>query len=384
MYQITLPQKIVYGNQAIHETGKIASKFGLKTLIITDKLIVSLNLLEDVLFSLKEEKLDWKIFDGVDREPTDEIVTAALAFYHRGSYDSIIAVGGGSCIDTAKAVAVLTHNTGSYADFAIGKAIVQKPLPLIAIPTTAGTGSEVTDVTVITDTQKDIKYMMKQAAFLPYAAIIDPQMSRTSPAFVTASTGLDSLCHALESFISKQAQPITKLFSLSAIKLIMENLTVAYAEPDNLVARGNLAQAAMEAGIAFSNASVTLIHGMSRPVGALYHIPHGISNAILLEAVINYTKPAIISELAAIAKYLNPDKKGTDHDLAECFFQDLQELIRRLEVPSYTSFGIEKKDFVKSLDKMANDAIASGSPSNNPIVPTLDEIKTIYLASWQD
>ena len=276
MYQLTLPQKIIYGDQAIKETGKIAGNLGLKTLIITDKLIVSLNLLEGVLASLKEENLTWKIFDGVDREPTDQIVAEALAFYQQEDYDSIIAVGGGSCIDTAKAVAVLINNSGSYAEFASGQLIAQNPLPLIAIPTTAGTGSEVTDVTVITDTQKDIKYMMKQAAFLSYAAIVDPQMSRTSPASVTAATGLDALCHALESYISKKAQPITRLFSLSAIKLIMENLPIAYSEPENLIARENLAQAAMEAGIAFSNASVTLIHGMSRPVGALYHIPHGV------------------------------------------------------------------------------------------------------------
>lgn len=158
MYQLTLPQKIIYGDQAIKETGKIAGNLGLKTLIITDKLIVSLNLLEGVLASLKEENLTWKIFDGVDREPTDQIVAEALAFYQQEDYDSIIAVGGGSCIDTAKAVAVLINNSGSYAEFASGQLIAQNPLPLIAIPTTAGTGSEVTDVTVITDTQKDIKY----------------------------------------------------------------------------------------------------------------------------------------------------------------------------------------------------------------------------------
>lgn len=384
MYQLTLPQKIIYGDQAIKETGKIAGNLGLKTLIITDKLIVSLNLLEGVLASLKEENLTWKIFDGVDREPTDQIVAEALAFYQQEDYDSIIAVGGGSCIDTAKAVAVLINNSGSYAEFASGQLIAQNPLPLIAIPTTARTGSEVTDVTVITDTQKDIKYMMKQAAFLSYAAIVDPQMSRTSPASVTAATGLDALCHALESYISKKAQPITRLFSLSAIKLIMENLPIAYSEPENLIARENLAQAAMEAGIAFSNASVTLIHGMSRPVGALYHIPHGISNAILLEAVIDYTKPVIISELAGIAKYLNPEKEGTDQELAECFFQELQDLIEKLAVPNYASFGIEKAAFIASLDKMANDAIASGSPNNNPLVPTIEEIKMIYLASWQE
>ncbi|PAB01593.1 iron-containing alcohol dehydrogenase [Enterococcus canintestini] len=384
MYQLTLPQKIFYGNNSIKEISKITSNFGLKTLIITDKLIVSLNLLEDILASLNEKKMSWQIFDGVDSEPTDEIVAKALAFCQKGNYDSIIAVGGGSCIDTAKAVSVFMKNSGSYAAFASGKVIAKKALPLIAVPTTAGTGSEVTDVTVITDTQKDIKYMIKQSAFLPFAAVVDPQMSCTSPAFVTATTGLDALCHALESFISQKAQPITRLFSLSAIKLIMENLLVAYNNPENLVSRGNLAQAAMEAGIAFSNASVTLIHGMSRPVGAVHHIPHGISNALLLEAVINYTKPKITAELATIAKYLNPEKKGTDEELAESFLQDLQELIARLEIPSYTSFGVSRPAFIKSLNKMANDAIASGSPENNPIIPTIDEIKTIYLASWQD
>lgn len=308
----------------------------------------------------------------------------ALAFYQQENYDSIIAVGGDSCINTTKAVAMLINNSGPYAEFASDQLIVQNPLPLIAIPTTTGTGSEVIGVTVITDTQKDIKYMMKQVAFLSYTAIVDPQMSRINPTSVTAATGLDALCYALESYVSKKVQPITRLSSPSTVKLIMENLPIAYSEPENLIVRENLAQAAMEAGIAFSNASVTLIHGIPRPVDTPYHIPHGISNVILLEAVIDYTKPVTISESVDIAKYLSPEKEGTNQELVECFFQELQDLIKELAVPNYAGPGIEKVALIASLDKMANDAIASGSPSNNPLVPTIEEIRMIYLASWQE
>ncbi|WP_461218070.1 iron-containing alcohol dehydrogenase [Lapidilactobacillus salsurivasis] len=384
MYQITIPQKIIYGDKAIDEIGKISDSFGSRTVIITDKLIVSLHLLDNILASLNEQKVLWKIFDGVDQEPTDTIVSEALSYCKKYRYDSIIAVGGGSCIDTAKAVAVLLNNSGSYEEFANGKKVNNAPVPLIAIPTTAGTGSEVTDVTVITDTSENVKYMIKQYAFLPQVAIVDSMMSRTSPGAVTAATGLDALCHSLESYISKKAQPITKLFSLSATKLIMENLLIAYQNPDNIIARTNLAEAALEAGIAFSNSSVTLIHGMSRPLGALYHIPHGFSNAILLEEVMKFTKPQIITELASIARYIDPENDGTDEYLADYFLSELHDLLDNLKVPNYRNFKIDKSEFLDSLDKMAKDAIASGSPANNPSIPTISEIKQIYLKSWKD
>lgn len=381
MYQLTLPQNIIYGDRSLQALGRVASELGSKALIITDKLIVSLHLLEEVCQNI-EESVSWQLFDDVDREPTSEIVAEALTTFQEGSFDLIIAVGGGSCIDTGKAVAVMAQNPGSLADFATGKVIACQAVPLIAIPTTAGTGSEVTDVTVITEVQEATKYMIKQPAFLPKVAIVDPRLSVTSPATVTAATGVDALCHALESFISSKAHPATRLFSLSAIKLILENLIIAYQQPHNIVAREKMAQAAMEAGIAFSNSSVTLVHGMSRPLGALFQLPHGIANGVLLETVMSYTKPAIIPELATIARYLAPGKVGTDRQLATEFLADLHTLLQQVAIPKLKDLAIEKSIFISSLDKMASDAIASGSPAYHPLIATKEDIKAIYLASW--
>ncbi|MCL6601228.1 MAG: iron-containing alcohol dehydrogenase, partial [Alicyclobacillus macrosporangiidus] len=261
--------------------------------------------------------------------------------------------------------------------------IPNAPIPVIAIPTTAGTGSEVTDVTVITNTAEDIKMMIKHPAFLPAVAVVDPLLTLSSPPSVTAATGVDALCHAIEAYISRRAQPMTDTLALTAIDAIVKHLRRAYQDGQDVEARERMAVAAMQAGAAFSNASVCLVHGMSRPIGAVFHVPHGISNAMLLPAVLEYTLDAAVARLAVIARVVNPALANvSDRDAAVALVADVKRLCRDLNIPNLRGWGIDKTAFDEAVAKMARDAIASGSPGNNPRVPSAEEIEALYQVAY--
>lgn len=294
--------------------------------------------------------------------------------------DVIIALGGGSCIDTGKAVAVLATNGGDISDFMGNKKMADnKAIPLIAIPTTAGTGSEATDVTVIINTSNDVKMMIKQPAFLPEVAIVDPKLTLSSPTHITSATGVDALTHAIEAYISRRSHPFIATLALSAIKLIYDNIEEAYKNGNNIGAREKMSLGALKAGIAFSNASVCLVHGMSRPIGAIFHVPHGVSNAMLLPAILEYSKPACINRLADIGRFIKPElSRYSNEEMANIVVQEIKKLCLNLNIPNMKEWGIEKQELDKVVGKMAKDAIASGSPSNNPRIPTEEEIIELY------
>ena len=358
--------------------GGITKSFGKRVFIVSDEMMASLGYLERVTELLEAEGLTTFSYLGANTEPTDVFVAEALALFHENNGEVIVTLGGGSCIDTAKAVAVLATNPGYIGEFMKDRIAENKPVPLIAIPTTAGTGSEATNVTVINDTTHDTKMMIKQSAFLPQVALVDPSLTFSRPQKVTAATGLDALCHAMESYFSKKTQPITKTFSLSAIKKIVTYIETAYHDGQNFEARNNMSLAALEAGLAFSNASVTLIHGMSRPIGALFHVPHGISNAMLLPAILDFTRDDAIQSLDEIARFLHPELNQSDEQLADLFIAEVKQLCQALEIPNLRQWGIDPETFERSLDKMASDALISGSPANNPRVPTHEEIMELY------
>lgn len=376
------PQQIVYGTDSLKKLGPIVRSYGSRVFIVSDLMMEKLGYLEKIISLLQEEGLYTFHYLGANTEPTDLFVEEALQLFKKEQGDVIVTLGGGSCIDTAKAVAVVATNPGYIGEFMKDRIAEQPPVPLIAIPTTAGTGSEATNVTVITDTTNNTKMMIKQFAFLPKVALVDPSLTVTSPKSVTAATGLDALCHAMESYFSLKAQPMTKTFSLSAIKKIMTNIQTAYEEGTNLVARDNMSLASLEAGLAFSNASVTLIHGMSRPIGAMFHVPHGISNAMLLPAILDYTRDEAIIPLAEISRMLYPEQKGTDEELADVFIKRVKQLCQELNIPNLGDWGIKREEFEEVLNKMAFDALDSGSPNNNPRIPTHEEIVELYLTCY--
>src|SRR5262249_19547497 len=257
-------------------------------------------------------------------------------------------------------------------------------LPLVAIPTTAGTGSEVTKVAVITDTARDVKMMMLDAHLLPTVAVVDYELSLTMPPDLTAHVGLDTLTHGIAAYVSRKANGLTDPIALSCIRLVAAHLETAWREPENRAAREAMALAACQGGMAFANSSVCLVHGMSRPIGALFHLPHGLSNAVLLPTVTRFSIPAAVGRYATIARLLGCCSPNTeDASAAESLIGGLETLNTQLELPRLGGCrGMDRAKFDAALPKMASDALASGSPQNNPRVPTAEEIIELYRQAW--
>jgi alcohol dehydrogenase class IV len=253
----------------------------------------------------------------------------------------------------------------------------------LAIPTTAGTGSEVTRFTVITDVERGEKLLLAGDTLLPSAAVVDYELTLTMPARLTADTGTDSLTHAIEAFVSRKANPFTDGLALSAMKTIWRELPICFHQPGNAKAREAMMLAATQAGMAFSNASVALVHGMSRPLGAHFHIPHGLSNAMLLPAVTAFSAEAAVNRYAECARTMGLSQThDSDQAAVDRLVRALYERNAELQVPSPKQFGIAEEQYVSLVSTMAAQALASGSPQNNPRIPTAEEIEGIYHSAW--
>ncbi|MCP1123589.1 alcohol dehydrogenase [Bacillus sp. AFS018417] len=378
--EFRVPETVLYGTNALEKLGERAIQYGKKALIISDSIMNELGYVERCKKMLASQKIEVVTFIDVNTEPTDEHVVKALSVCKKNECDLVIGLGGGSCIDVAKTVAVIATNGGNIGEYAGNQYPITKvPLSLIVIPTTAGTGSEVTSATVITNTSTDVKMMIKHPSFIPQVAIVDPLLTMSTPSHVTAATGIDALCHAIEAYISRLSQPLTDIFALSAIEKIMKYLRIAYEDGQNVEAREQMMLASMEAGIAFTNASVTLVHGMSRPIGAMFHVPHGLSNAMLLPAVLEFTKDYTVKRLSDIGRKIRPDLKAlSNEEFANITVNEIKHLCTDLRIPNMNEYGIHKDEFELVIAKMAKDALASGSPSNNPRIPSYEEVIELY------
>lgn len=381
--QFIMPGKIVYGENALENAAALIADMGKKALIVTDRFMVrsgNVRPVEDILSGLKTE---YCVFDGVNSEPTDIIIDMGVKLYREEKCDFLIALGGGSPIDAMKAIGAVVTNGGEIDDY-YGKIISEPTPPMAAIPTTSGTGSEATQFTIITNTKKDIKMLLKGPVLMPDLAIDDPKFTITAPPSITAATGLDALCHAAEAFTSKKAQPLTDDLALSAVKRIFKNLPIVYAEPKNIKAREEMSLAALEAGIAFNNASVTLIHGMSRPVGALFHVPHGVSNAMLIGECFKFAIDGAYSRFAALGRAIGAAHSADDdRTAAEAFLNECIKLCKVCEIPTPAEYGIDKSKFLEAVEKMADDAIDSGSPANTIKKVAKKDIIRIYKNLWK-
>jgi len=367
------------GGGAVSRAPEVLRSLGCqRPLVVTDAFMRTSGLLERLTDSIEREGMDYGVFDGVVPDPTTDCVEAGLAASHECGADAVLGFGGGSSIDTAKAIAVLAKHGGPMAKF---KAPAQAPvgLPVVAVPTTAGTGSEVTRFAVITDTGRDEKMLCMGPGMLPVAALVDHQLTHACPYRLTMDSGLDALCHALEAYVSRKANAHADAYALEALRAIPANLRAVNADLADTVAREALMAASTHAGIAFSNASVTLIHGMSRPIGARFHIAHGLSNAILLPRVTEYSLQGAPRRYAEAARAMGAARAG-DSDVSACdrLLQMLQDLTTELRVPSLSALGVSREAFVASAELMAEQALASGSPANNPTVPTPEDVVDLY------
>lgn len=378
MSHFVIPNHTVVGTNVLGEAAPLLKKMGNKAFIVTGRHVAVSDMMKQLTALLDENGIDCVIFDGITGEPTDTMIENGVEMLKSSGCDFIIGIGGGSPLDSAKAIAAMAVNEGSIADYN-GKEITGEILPLAAIPTTAGTGSEATKFTVITDSEKGIKMLLKGDVLVPKLAIVDSSFTVGAPKSVTSATGLDALTHAVEAYTSRKAFSMTDTLALSAVKRIMKYLPIAYREPDNSLAREQMSVAALEAGICINNSSVTIVHGMSRPIGALFHVPHGMSNAMLLKECLSFAVSGAYEKFANLGRETGvASDSDSDETAAEKFIDSLQNICDVCEIPTLEQYGIDRDEYYSKISKMATDAVASGSPANTVKEVTVDDCIEIY------
>lgn len=378
MSHFVIPNHTVVGTNVLGEAAPLLKKMGNKAFIVTGRHVAVSDMMKQLTALLDENGIGCVIFDGITGEPTDTMIENGVEMLKSSGCDFIIGIGGGSPLDSAKAIAAMTVNEGSIADYN-GKEITGEILPLAAIPTTAGTGSEATKFTVITDSEKGIKMLLKGDVLVPKLAIVDSSFTVGAPKSVTSATGLDALTHAVEAYTSRKAFSMTDTLAVSAVKRIMKYLPIAYKEPDNSLAREQMSIAALEAGICINNSSVTIVHGMSRPIGALFHVPHGMSNAMLLKECLSFAVSGAYEKFANLGRETGVASDfDSDETAAEKFIDSLQNICDVCEIPTLEQYGIDRDEYYSKISKMATDAVASGSPANTVKEVTVDDCIEIY------
>jgi len=382
--ELHLPQDLVIGGGASEDLAEHVQRLGIaRPVVVSDRFLLDEGPAGPLVERLQSAGLDVATFGDVQPDPTLANVEGALQALRDHEADGVVAIGGGSPMDTAKAAAVAFANPGDVRDYA-GYGNVPGPgLPLIAVPTTAGTGSEVTRVAVITDTDRDVKMMMLDGHLMARVAISDYKLTISTPASLTSWVGVDSLTHAIEAYVSKRATVLTDMLALQAARLIGANLRRAVSTPDDEPAREAMMLGATLAGAAFSNASVALVHGMSRPIGAHFHLAHGLSNALLLPTVTRFSVSGAPDRYATIAREMSLASAEDADDIAcERLVDELERLNADLEIPSLSRAGVEREHFERVVEDMAQAALDSGSPGFNPQPSTKEQIVALYHEAY--
>jgi 1,3-propanediol dehydrogenase len=379
-----VPQYVVYGENALKTGMDEIKTYGKKAMIVTDKNAVDLGYVKKLTGELGQIGIAHFIYADINAEPDHTMIDKGVELFKNEQCDFLIALGGGSPIDSMKAIAVVHANGGSVCDY-VGKALDNDPPRMVAIPTTAGTGSEATKFTIIANANTNVKMLIANPKLMVDCAVLDSDFTLTLPKSVTAATGIDAFCHALEAYTSLKANVMSETFAVSAIKRIFANLNEAFNNGSDKTARSEMLLAAFEAGVSFSNASVTIVHGMSRPIGALFHVPHRMSNAMLLKVCLNFLKSDVTDRLCALAKEIGVYKDGMSvEEGSEAFVRASNDLIKAMQVKTPIDYGITKDDFFKYIPKMSEDAMASGSPSNTRRQPTKEILMELYTQLWNE
>lgn len=377
-----MPKQIISGENALQQSKEVIRTLGTKALVVSGKVMNRIGNVRIVTNLLDEIGIGWTVYDDITGEPDDVMIDGGVEAYKANGCDFLIAIGGGSPMDSMKAIGALITNPGKIADY-MGKEITNPLPPMVAIPTTAGTGSEATQFTIITDTKTSIKMLLKGTVLIPDVAIVDASFTVSSPKSVTNATGLDALTHAVEGYTSKKASPLTDVYAVDAVKRIFQYLPRAYENGEDMEAREEMILAALEAGVVINNSSVTLVHGMSRPIGANFHVPHGLSNAMLLKVCLTFALDGTYERFADLGRVIGAaTEEDNDETAAKAFLDAIIQLCETLEVPTLAEYGVDKEAFCEVMDKMADDAIASGSPGNTRKTTTKADVIKMYKELW--
>ena len=353
-----------------------------KAFVCTDKDLIKFGVAQKVLDVLEEAGIPYEVFSEIKQNPTVTNVKKGLEAYANSGADFILAIGGGSSIDTAKAVGIITNNP-EFADVVSLEGVADtkhKAVPIIALPTTAGTAAEVTINYVITDEENEKKMVCVDPNDIPAIAIVDAELMYTLPRSLTAATGLDALTHAIEGLITKGAWEMSDMFEIKAIEMIARHLETAVNEPTNAEARDGMAVAQYIAGMAFSNVGLGAVHGMAHPLGAIFDIPHGVANALLLPIVMEYNAPAAFDKYVTIAKAMSAYTEGmTREEAAKAAVDAVRQLSIRVGIPQHLAeLGIKETD----LPRLAKAAYADVCTPGNPREVTENDLLELYKKAY--
>lgn len=372
-----------FGPGAREVLPKEIARLGLhKAFVATDKDLIKFGVADKVLDVLRRADIPYEVFSEIKPNPTVSNVKAGVKAFADSGADFILAIGGGSSMDTAKAIGIITNNP-EFADVVSLEGVADthhKSVPVIALPTTAGTAAEVTINYVITDEKNEKKMVCVDPNDIPAIAIVDAELMYTLPRGLTAATGMDALTHAIEGLITKGAWEMSDMFEIKAIDMINRYLPTAVNEPSNAEARNGMAVAQYIAGMAFSNVGLGAVHGMAHPLGAIFDIPHGVANALLLPIVMEFNMPAAIEKYGEIAKAMGVYKQGmTPEEAAQAAVDAVRELAVRVGIPQHLAeLGIKKED----LPRLAEAAMADVCTPGNPRDVTYDDILALYKKAY--
>lgn len=379
VHRFILNEVSYFGPGARKELPEVVKRLGKsKALIVTDAGLVKFGVAKMVTDVLDEAAIPYEIFSDVKPNPTVTNVKNGIEAYKKSGADFIIAIGGGSSIDTAKAIGIVINNP-EFSDIVSLEGCAptkNKSVPIVALPTTAGTAAETTINYVIIDEVNQKKMVCVDPNDIPAVAIVDAELMYSLPASLTAATGMDALTHAIEGYITKGAWALSDMFEIEAIRMISRNLPTAVAEPSNAVARDAMAVAQYVAGMAFSNVGLGLVHGMAHPLGSLFDIPHGVANALLLPTIMEWNMPACLDKYPAIAEAMGVDISGmTREEAAQAACDAVKALSIKVGIPQHLSeIGIKESD----IDTLSEQAIADVCTPGNPRDVAIEDIKALY------
>lgn len=379
-FRYEIPTAIEYGNGSIQALDShIRALGGHKAILVADPGVVKAGIIDRVKAPLEQAGIAYELFSEIEPDPAIDSVEQGTALAKAAGCDIVVGIGGGSSLDTAKAIGLMITNPGHIRDYVgIGK-VGQRGAPVIAVPTTAGTGSEMTIWSVLSDKQAKVKLSVGSVYNCPALALCDPELTQTLPAFVTAATGMDALTHALESYVNKATQPISEGLSVQAMKMIARSLRLAVVQGENLAARGDMLLASLIAAMAFNSTRLGLAHALAIPLGAHFKIPHGTVNAILLPEVMAFNLIGNPEKYAEIAAIFGERVEGLPlYEAAERSVAAIRRLKRDVGIEqTLADFGLEEHH----LDMIAEEAMLSGNVPVNPRKPTLEDLKQICRAA---
>ncbi|MGN0482624.1 MAG: iron-containing alcohol dehydrogenase [Lachnospiraceae bacterium] len=379
-YGFFMPTKLIFFNGAFRKTAEEAKKFGDKVLVVTDQVLLETGLLEPLFEDMKSLGMEYVVWDKVVPNPRDKDIDEGGAFAREAEAKVIVAVGGGSSMDTAKAMGAIMTNGGTVRQW-YGDKLEKDIAPLICVPTTCGTGSEVTHESIINDTELMQKKCIWGEHNSVKIAILDPQLLKGLPAHLLASTGVDALTHAVESYTCTAASPVTDALGMKAIALIGKSLVNA-VETKSEESLTDMMSASVIAGMAFGNSNVAAVHCMAEALGGFYDIPHGVANAMLLPCVSRYNVPGAAKKYAEVAEALGVDTTGmSDEEAAYAGIDHIEQMCRRLKIPKFSE---EKKIDPKDFEFLAEAAAIKGPTKVNPVFVDKEKYIELFYKAYQE